>query len=321
MCQVSGEYTGVSSTVTGPNTSTPADDLDTENHSSATPHSSPSLQDHQKPDQENTGDTVSLDEELESLRLKENKLQVTFAPLNDQEENQEQRLSPRMMNTSPDQDQDDEQDEDEEDEEEKENSVNNGIDMENCDEMSNEDVDSMRPSPNISTLDCEELCTSPDKSEPKTGAQLINSNLTSANLNTVSPLVSSSRVSSSSTSTPPKHTSFKRVQDYIQSLPSPKNFTSKPSQVLSAESHHPSNKVNASMTEDDTTSLCSGSHSLISRQSELSSLTGARMGRGLFYGSSTLGSASNNSAAALCPFPEDWQQSIPECIENDDEVD
>merc|ERR1712096_327703 len=42
-------------------------------------------------------------------------------------------------------------------------------------------------------------------------------------------------------------------------------------------------------TEDDcNNSICSGSQSVASRQSDLSSLTGSRLGRGLFYGSQQL---------------------------------
>ena len=77
------------------------------------------------------------------------------------------------------------------------------------------------------------------------------------------------------------------------------------------------NRTNTSVTEDnDTISQCSGSQSLVSRQSDLSSLTGARMGRGLFYGS-----LAASSHAPVCPFPEEWQQTIPESIENDDDID
>ena len=66
--------------------------------------------------------------------------------------------------------------------------------------------------------------------------------------------------------------------------------------------------------EDANVSLCSGSQSLISRHSELSSLTGARLTSGMFYGGQP-------ASAAICPFPEDWQQTIPEVIENDEEID
>jgi len=71
--------------------------------------------------------------------------------------------------------------------------------------------------------------------------------------------------------------------------------------------------------EDEcSTSICSGSQSILSRQSDLSSLTGSRFGRGLFYGSAVAA----DSAAPVCPFPEDWQfNTIPESIENDDDID
>jgi len=71
--------------------------------------------------------------------------------------------------------------------------------------------------------------------------------------------------------------------------------------------------------EDEcSTSICSGSQSILSRQSDLSSLTGSRFGRGLFYGSAVAA----DSAAPVCPFPEDWQfNTIPKSIENDDDID
>ena len=41
------------------------------------------------------------------------------------------------------------------------------------------------------------------------------------------------------------------------------------------------------------------------------------MGRGMFYGVGAAAAA----AGPVCPFPEEWQQTIPECIENDDDID
>ena len=109
----------------------------------------------------------------------------------------------------------------------------------------------------------------------------------------------------------PSKTSIARVQEYIQSLPSPQHFL-KRDQTGAGDFKPP--PAPGFPDEDANNSLCSGSHSLISRHSELSSLTGARMGSGMFYGGQA-------ASAAVCPFPEDWQQTIPEVIENDDEID
>ena len=109
----------------------------------------------------------------------------------------------------------------------------------------------------------------------------------------------------------PSRTSISRVQEYIQSLPSPQHFL-KRDQPAPGDFKSP--PAPGFPDEDANTSLCSGSHSLISRHSELSSLTGARMASGMFYGGQT-------ASAAVCPFPEEWQQTIPEVIENDEEID
>ena len=72
-----------------------------------------------------------------------------------------------------------------------------------------------------------------------------------------------------------------------------------------------------SVTADPDISIASShSHSVASRQSDLSSLSGARM-RGLFHGTAL---AANNSP--VCPFPEEWQYNIiPEVIENEEDID
>ena len=108
----------------------------------------------------------------------------------------------------------------------------------------------------------------------------------------------------------PTKTSISRVQEYIQSLPSPQHFVKR---EAAGEGGGRDVKSPPGFNEEEgNTSLCSGSHSLLSRQSELSSVTGARMLSGMFYG---------GPAAAVCPFPEDWQQTIPEVIGNDEEID
>ena len=66
-------------------------------------------------------------------------------------------------------------------------------------------------------------------------------------------------------------------------------------------------------SEDDAnTSVCS---SRVSRMSDLSNLTG-RFIQGAFYG------MPNPAAPPVCPFPDEWQyNTIPEVIENDEEID
>jgi hypothetical protein len=61
--------------------------------------------------------------------------------------------------------------------------------------------------------------------------------------------------------------------------------------------------------------------SRVSRMSDLSNLTG-RFSQGAFYGSLMGGSAGAAAAGPVCPFPDEWQyNTIPEVIENDEEVD
>merc|ERR1712192_204964 len=71
--------------------------------------------------------------------------------------------------------------------------------------------------------------------------------------------------------------------------------------------------LDRSLDSDAAVSQASGSRT--SRQSDLGSLTG-RFGAGAFYGASVL------ATAPTCPFPEEWQfNTIPESIENDDDID
>merc|ERR1712192_116917 len=74
--------------------------------------------------------------------------------------------------------------------------------------------------------------------------------------------------------------------------------------------------LDRSLDSDVAVSQASGSRtSRTSRQSDLGSLTG-RFGAGAFYGASVL------ATAPTCPFPEEWQfNTIPESIENDDDID
>merc|ERR1719427_2063077 len=120
---------------------------------------------------------------------------------------------------------------------------------------------------------------------------------------------------------PPKNSNLARVQEYLQSLPSPGRRDSLPETPNSKNVDNLDTSTSTpGVTDDCNESHCSESQSVASRQSELSSLTGAkRMGGGLFYGMTP---ASNEKQAPECPFPEDWQfNTIPDSIENDDELD
>ena len=77
----------------------------------------------------------------------------------------------------------------------------------------------------------------------------------------------------------------------------------------------PALEDSASADPGDISIASSHSHSVASRQSDLSSLSGARM-RGLFHGTALV---ANNSP--VCPFPEEWQYIIPEVIENEEDID
>ena len=72
----------------------------------------------------------------------------------------------------------------------------------------------------------------------------------------------------------------------------------------------------ASPLEDGDMNLSiASSHSLASRHSDLSSLSGVRV-RGLFRGT-----ALQSSATVVCPFPAEWRAGVPEVIENDEDID
>ena len=130
--------------------------------------------------------------------------------------------------------------------------------LDNNDDM-DENGDSARPSPNVSVSTGVED-SSPTK--PINGA-MGNTQNQLHNLNTMimSPLVSK-------TSSPPRMSSLKRVQDYIQSLPSPQHFTRRSSGSIGGEGSitsplksikSPLHKSTNSTLEEDNTSQCSGS--------------------------------------------------------------
>ena len=121
-----------------------------------------------------------------------------------------------------------------------------------------------------------------------------------------------------------KNLNLARVQEYLQSLPSParrdplpvtpriKNVNSERGSLSVASPCSPGIDV-----DEGNVSVCSGSASLHSRQSDLSSLTGSRLNRGLFSGV-----LESNNSNPVCPFPTDWQfNTIPESIENDEDID
>ena len=278
--EVSGENTGLASSL-GPNTSTPADDLEGGEPSHLTPHSSPSLQERQ-----------DMDEEAESLNLNRSKLEerVTF------EELRPTTLTPlQRMNISPDLEVEDLTEEKE--------------DAETPTDFESESEDgsySAKPSPNIST-DVEDMNSPRKKSTSSLQTEAVNKNL---NLHNLSRSLQDQKITTARKGSPPAKSAISRVQEYIQSLPSPHHFLRR--EQTGDGAHRDLKSVQAVMDEE--ASVCSGSHSLISRQSDLSSLSGARMGSGMFYGGPPV-------TAAVCPFPEDWQQTIPEVIENDDEID
>jgi len=272
--EVSGENTGLDSSAAWcPNSSTPADGL--EGGEQSQPHSSPSLQ-----------DRLDLDEEAEGLNLNKTKPgdQVTF------EEIRPTFLAPlQRMNISPDL-------EDQTQVKEEQQNSDNPQDFEF---ESDDGSTSVKPSPNIST-DLEDMNSPRKKSTSSlpTDPQYLNKKLFDKNIHNLNDSLQDGKMAGSSL---PAKTSISRVQEYIQSLPSPQHFLKRDQAGDRAENQ-----------ADD--SICSESQSLVSRQSDLSSLTGARMLGGMFYGGPPV-------SGPVCPFPEDWQQTIPEVIENDEEID
>jgi len=323
--EVSREFTRLSTTAgTGPNTSTPADDLDmTGDHSridgnhthsrldapDITPHSSPSLQGHRTVEEDVTKKDSELKDEAScSSKFDENtgntdmnNQSTTPVPFEQVEVTQDfsspsvkvVEIEDVIIKTC----------------EVKENDfVSEFVQVmfeKDCD-VSIGASDAVKPSPNISMDDM-----------PSPGRPLV-SFLSS------DPLLTTDNTSGNSNSllcSPPKNSNLARVQEYLQSLPSPGRRDSLPATPNSKILDNLDTSTSTpGVTDDCNESHCSESQSVASRQSELSSLTGAkRMGGGLFYG---MTSASNDNQAPVCPFPEDWQfNTIPESIENDDELD
>jgi len=117
--------------------------------------------------------------------------------------------------------------------------------------------------------------------------------------------------------------SVNKVAAYVQSLPSPQSKVSHLdiTEDIAEETEDASNEVvDESINEDDANNSLASSRSKTSRQSDLSNLTG-RFSNGMFYGSA-LGASGTNGGQTTCPFPDDWQfNTIPESIENDEDID
>ena len=223
---------------------------------SITPHSSPSLQEHKAEDR-----AEDRDEELEGLCLKENKLvdQVTFAVPEEQEvvegEDEEKRAN-NLESSSRELKEEFECGIDEE-----EDIVEDHLKIKEVN-----DGDSVKPSPNIST-DFEDSSPSKTPLETSESGDKFLENNTQLDINTfATPQLPHKQQPLASP--PVSHSSLKRVRDYIQSLPSPKHFIRRDGGGdVEGELASPQRQ------EDDTasvSSLVSGSHSMVSRQSELS---------------------------------------------------
>lgn len=330
--EVSREYTHLSTTTgTGPNTSTPADILDQSGDNSKTEmsqvhsridaqditlHSSPSLQGHKTIEEDVTKNDYELDEEPS---LGPNEDELTGKILMNEESTVQIETTPEVpshYSTSP------------YEKVEDSNGVENlGFNLVKENDFVSEFVqvvfekesgvsdisigtsDAVKPSPNISMDDM------PSPGRPQV------SFLTSDPLLPTDDKHDPQRNSNTLLSSPPKNSNLARVQEYLQSLPSPARRDTIPetpnSKILN---NLDTSNSTPGVPDDCNASQCSESQSVTSRQSDLSSLTGARrLGGGLFYG---LAAVTAENQAPVCPFPEDWQfNTIPESIENDDDLD
>jgi len=351
--EVSGEYTHLSTTAgTGPNTSTPADDLDqTGDHSRTgemsqthsrldapeyTPHSSPSLQGHKTVEEDITKkDSESNDEVSGSPDLNcdaadniviDDEQSTTPVPIEQIVEASSDLLSQDSSSPFEDVKENDAFGMNTRSEVKESDFVGEFVqvvfetvaDNDDIDDDSNFGTsDAVKPSPNISM----DGLSSPgrpqascERSEalPADFMKEVDNNLVDISSEPNPPHLS-----------PQKNSNLLRVQEYLQSLPSPARRDSIPETPRTKRMNLDSSTSISTpgVPEDCNDSQCSESQSVASRQSELSSLTGARRlggGAGLFYGMT----ASSDNTAPVCPFPEDWQfNTIPESIENDDDLD
>ena len=325
--EVSREYTHLSTTAgTGPNTSTPADDLDmTGDHSrmdnthsrldapDITPHSSPSLQGHKTVEEDVTKKDSELNEETSS-RSKLDEIAGSFGSNNQSTTPvpfEHVEVIDTQNSVRPHEEKEETVDDIKTGKVKESDFLSEFVQVmfeKDCDDSIGTS-DAVKPSPNISMDDM-----------PSPGRPLV-SFLTSDPLLNTDVTTNQASNSNSLLCSPPKNSNLARVQEYLQSLPSPGRRDILPetpnSKIL--ETLDTSNST-PGVTDDGNASQCSETQSVASRQSELSSLAGARrMGGGLFYGMTP---ATTENQAPVCPFPEDWQfNTIPESIENDDDLD
>lgn len=114
-----------------------------------------------------------------------------------------------------------------------------------------------------------------------------------------------------------------KVAAYVQSLPSPQTnsgIIEVAAKGLKDETRH---SLDESAFEDGANNSLTSSRSRASRHSELSNLTGRFSNGvgGIFYGTALAPSGAPSGQTA-CPFPDEWQfNTIPESIENDEDID
>ena len=114
-----------------------------------------------------------------------------------------------------------------------------------------------------------------------------------------------------------------KVAAYVQSLPSPQTNNGIKEVAAEDPKDEASNSQDESAFEDGANHSLTSSRSRASRHSELSNLTGrfsSGVG-GIFYGAA-LAPSGAPSGQTVCPFPDEWQfNTIPESIENDEDID
>jgi len=352
--EVSGEYTHLSTTAgTGPNTSTPADDLDqTGDHSRAgemsqthsrvdapdyTPHSSPSLQGHKTVEEDITKKDSESNEVSGSPDLNcdaadniviDDEQSTTPVPIEQIVEASSDLLSHDSSSPFEDVKENDAFGINAMNEVKESDFVGEFVqvvfetvaDNDDIDDDSNFGTsDAVKPSPNISM----DGLSSPGRTQASCQrSEALPADFLKEVENNLDQSIGTSSEPNPLHLSPRKSSNLLRVQEYLQSLPSPARRDSIPETPRSKMINLDSSTSTPGVPEDCNESQCSESQSVASRQSDLSSLTGSRrLGGGLFYGINAAATSTDNTAP-VCPFPEDWQfNTIPESIENDDDLD
>jgi len=114
-----------------------------------------------------------------------------------------------------------------------------------------------------------------------------------------------------------------KVAAYVQSLPSPQTNSGIVEVTANGPKDDARNSLDESAFEDGANNSLTSSRSRASRHSELSNLTGRFSNGvgGIFYGTAMAPSGAP-SGQTVCPFPDEWQfNTIPESIENDEDID